>query len=277
MAAVFSGGLKVKAGLFAVQISSLPLRSSQLPRCFFSASKKTATVAAVSRSLEVSAVNDHHNHQLHRSSSWPRVTTFCTAAPDAVTAVSADEPEKKVESEEVVEENVKETANLLDIRVGRIVKAWQHEEADSLYVEEVDIGEAEPRIICSGLVKYVPLDLLQGASVVVLANLKPRNMRGVKSCGMLLCASDSAHENVEPLVPPQGSVPGDRVWFGDEDDLEQLPEPAPPNKVQKKKMWEAVQPHLKTDDSCVSMLKEHLMRTSSGLVTSNTLKNANIS
>lgn len=72
---------------------------------------------------------------------------------------------------------------------------------------------------------------MQGASVVVLANLKPRNMRGVKSCGMLLCASDSAHENVELLVPPQGSGPGDRVWFGNEDDLEQLPEPAPPNKV----------------------------------------------
>ncbi|KAJ4896231.1 hypothetical protein Rs2_23025 [Raphanus sativus] len=254
----------VKAGLFA----ALPLRG-QLPRCFSSSLKTTTTVVAVSRSLGISAVNNHH-----RRSSWPRVTTFCTAA----TTVSADEPEKKIESvEEEVEENVKETANLLDIRVGRIVKAWQHEEADSLYVEEVDIGEAEPRIICSGLVKYVPLDLLQGASVVVLANLKPRNMRGVKSCGMLLCASDSSHENVEPLVPPQGSVPGDRVWFGNEEDLEQLPEPAPPNKVQKKKMWEAVQPLLKTDDSGVSMLKEHLMRSSSGLVTSNTLKNANIS
>ena len=48
--------------------------------------------------------------------------------------------------------------------------------------------------------------------------------------------------------------------------------------VQKKKIWEAVQPLLKTDDSGVSMLKEeHLMRTSSGLVSSNTLKNANIS
>lgn len=66
---------------------------------------------------------------------------------------------------------------------------------------------------------------------MVLANLKPRNMRGVKSCGMLLCASDSSHENVEPLVPPKGSVPGDRVWFGNEEDLEQLPEPSPPNKV----------------------------------------------
>ncbi|VVB06317.1 unnamed protein product [Arabis nemorensis] len=261
--AVFSGGLKVKAGVLAVQISSIPLRR-ELPCYFSSSSTKT-----ISSPLRVSAVYNHH--QRNRSS-WPGVTTFCTATPDAGATVSKSE--KKIESQE---EDVKETANLLDIKVGRIVKAWQHEEADSLYVEEVDIGEAEPRIICSGLVKYVPLDLLQGASVVVLANLKPRNMRGVKSCGMLLCASDSAHENVELLVPPQGSVSGDRVWFGNEEDLEQLPEPAPPNKVQKKKMWESVQPLLKTDASGVSMLKEHLMRTSSGLVTSKTLRNANIS
>lgn len=47
--------------------------------------------------------------------------------------------------------------------------------------------------------------------------------------------------------------------------------------VQKKKMWESVQPLLKTDESGVSMLKEHLMRTSSGLVTSKSLRIANIS
>lgn len=56
---------------------------------------------------------------------------------------------------------IKDAANVLDIRVGLVLKAWRHEEADSLYVEEVDIGEPEPRIICSGLVKYVPLHHLQ--------------------------------------------------------------------------------------------------------------------
>lgn len=150
--AVFSGGLKLKAGVLAVKISSIPLRR-ELPRYF------SSSVATISSSLRVSAVYNHHQRQ---RSSWPRVTSFCTAAPDAGTTVSADESEKKSESsQEVEEENVKETANLLDIKVGRIVKAWQHEEADSLYVEEIDVGEAEPRIICSGLVKYVPLDLLQ--------------------------------------------------------------------------------------------------------------------
>lgn len=56
---------------------------------------------------------------------------------------------------------IKDAANTLDIRVGKILRAWKHEEADSLYVEEVDIGEPQPRIICSGLVNYVPLQHLQ--------------------------------------------------------------------------------------------------------------------
>ncbi|KAH6815910.1 Nucleic acid-binding [Perilla frutescens var. frutescens] len=173
---------------------------------------------------------------------------------------------------------VKEAANSLDIRVGRIVKAWRHEEADSLYVEEVDVGESEPRTICSGLVKYIPLHLLQERNVVVLANLKPRNMRGVKSFGMLMAASDASHENVELLVPPEGALPGDRVWFGSIDDKDNLPDVASPNQVQKKKIWELVQPHLKTDDSRVATLEaKHCMRTSAGLIISESLKNANIS
>lgn len=47
--------------------------------------------------------------------------------------------------------------------------------------------------------------------------------------------------------------------------------------VQKKKIWELVQPHLKTDASLVAMLGEHLMQTSAGAVMSRSLKNANIS
>ncbi|KAK6161630.1 hypothetical protein DH2020_005011 [Rehmannia glutinosa] len=47
--------------------------------------------------------------------------------------------------------------------------------------------------------------------------------------------------------------------------------------VQKKKIWELVQPHLKTDESCVATLGMHHMRTSAGVVISDSLKNANIS
>ena len=67
--------------------------------------------------------------------------------------------------------------------------------------------------------------------MVVLANLKPRNMRGVKSCGMLMAASDASHENVELLVPPEGSIPGERIWFGSEDEKQSQPAAASPNQV----------------------------------------------
>nr|GMC93610.1 aminoacyl tRNA synthase complex-interacting multifunctional protein 1 [Ipomoea batatas]GMD05975.1 aminoacyl tRNA synthase complex-interacting multifunctional protein 1 [Ipomoea batatas] len=172
---------------------------------------------------------------------------------------------------------IKDAANTLDIRVGKILRAWKHDEADSLYVEEVDIGEPQPRIICSGLVNYVPLQHLQDRHVIVLANLKPRNMRGVKSCGMLMAASDESHQNVELLLPPEGSVPGERVWFGLDDEKDKLPEAATPNQVQKKKIWELVQPHLKTNDTCVAMLGSYHMRAPAGLVVCSSLANARVS
>lgn len=125
-------------------------------------------------------------------------------------------------------------------------QAWKHPEAEKLFVEEVDVGEAEPRQVraapgapralsthadCTSpaltprrcAARSAPAWLAtcrrrscrcaavrarrvercanaraaQGRLVVVLCNLKARNMRGVKSFGMLLAASDAAHENVE--------------------------------------------------------------------------------
>ncbi|XP_028776332.1 aminoacyl tRNA synthase complex-interacting multifunctional protein 1-like [Neltuma alba] len=209
-----------------------------------------------------------------RRISYP-FSSFCTASTDE--AVVESVATNSGDASGINEINVKDAAGLLDKRVGRILRAWKHEEADSLYVEEVDIGEPEPRIICSGLVKYIPLDHLEGKKVIVLSNLKPRNMRGVKSPGMLMAASDAKHENVELLFPPEEVAPGERIWFGSEDEKENQPAPATPNQIQKKKTWEPVQPYLKTDASCIAMLGEHVMRTSAGAVACQSLQNANIS
>ena len=65
----------------------------------------------------------------------------------------------------------------------------QHPDADNLYVETVDVGEEIPRTIVSGLAGLVSMDSLNDRPCVVLCNLKPVKMRGVESCGMLLCAS----------------------------------------------------------------------------------------
>ena len=163
----------------------------------------------------------------------------------------------------------------LDIRVGTILSAEDHPEADSLYVEQIDLGEeGGPRTIVSGLKEYVSVDDLTGRKVLVLANLKARNMRGIKSHGMLLCASNADHTEVEPLAAPADAVNGERVYFGD--DAEQG-EAANGNQLQKKKFWEACQPLLKTDAEGVASFDGAVMNTSAGVVKANKLTNATIS
>ena len=71
---------------------------------------------------------------------------------------------------------------------------------------------------------------VQDRPVIVLCNLKARNMRGIKSHGMLLCASNETHEQVEPLTPPEGAQVGERVFFGLGGPAGQ-PEAEAPNKV----------------------------------------------
>ncbi|XP_047433298.1 aminoacyl tRNA synthase complex-interacting multifunctional protein 1a isoform X2 [Mugil cephalus] len=161
-------------------------------------------------------------------------------------------PEKKGEKAEKKQaapsqEEAKVDVSRLDLRIGRIITAEKHPDADSLYVEQVDVGEASPRTVVSGLVKHIPLDQMQNRMAVLLCNLKPAKMRGVVSQAMVMCASSP--EKVEILDPPSGAAPGDRVTFQGfpgEPDKELNP---------KKKVWEQVQPDLLTDGQCVATYK----------------------
>jgi len=65
--------------------------------------------------------------------------------------------------------------DLLDVRVGKVVAAQKHPDADSLYQEEIDLGEESgPRTIVSGLAKWIPLEQFQGRMVCVVTNLVRR-------------------------------------------------------------------------------------------------------
>lgn len=167
----------------------------------------------------------------------------------------------------------------LDIRIGRIVDVKQHENADSLYVEQINLGEEQPRTIVSGLVKHIPIDQMKGSWVAVLCNLKPASMRGVKSEGMVLCAT-GPDGKVELLKPPENSQPGDRVYF---DGFQEGTPDAVLNP--KKKVWETIQPTLFTGDDLLAGYKLVvegqpekicLMRTAKGVIKSSTTKQATI-
>jgi methionine--tRNA ligase beta chain len=122
----------------------------------------------------------------------------------------------------------------VDLRVGKIVEIEKHPDADTLYLEKVDFGEEEgPRVVLSGLVKFVPMEEMKDRWVVGICNLKPQAMRGIKSHAMLLCAThkDGAESGVEPVTPPEGSVPGERIYVEGYEGLEPDAQLNPKKKV----------------------------------------------
>ncbi len=97
----------------------------------------------------------------------------------------------------------------LDIRTGKVIEVSDHPDADKLYVLKVDIGEEAIQLV-AGLKGHYSPEQLQGKTIVVLANLEPKALRGVISQGMLLAARAQGRVRIltcdEDLTP--GSVIG---------------------------------------------------------------------
>lgn len=194
---------------------------------------------------------------------------------------------------------------MIDLRVGHILKAEKHPNADSLYVSTIACGD-EPgtentsefegqvvRTVCSGLNGLVPLEDMQKRKIVAVCNLKPVTMRGIKSCAMVLAASPRLKEGDDPhagpvelVNPPASAQAGDRVYFeGWEGEPEAQLNP-------KKKVWDDCQLGFTTTDglgvafdrAAVEKLKDvdygnksvAPLKTSGGACTVPTLKGATV-
>lgn len=96
------------------------------------------------------------------------------------------------------------------LRVGKVLSCEDHPNADKLLVLTVDLGD-EQRTICAGLKAFYSPEALVGKSIVVVANLAPRMMRGVESQGMLLAASTADHSEVVVVSPMSDIAPGSGV------------------------------------------------------------------
>lgn len=97
----------------------------------------------------------------------------------------------------------------LDLRVAEIIEVKDHPNADKLYLAHIDIGSLGKRVIVAGLKNHYSPDELTGKKIVVVTNLEPATIRGVKSTAMLLAATDS--EGVVSLLDPQNASPGEPV------------------------------------------------------------------
>lgn len=160
---------------------------------------------------------------------------------------------------------------LLDIRVGKVVKVENHPNPDGahLYVEQIDIGEAKPRTIVSGLVKYMSKEEFTGKRVLLAANLKAGNFKGVKSEGMVLAANNADKSVVELLTPPTEAKIGERVTF------EGYPTVEPAARCNDKNLKKII-PGLTTDGESIAQFKAVKFMTSAGPCRAGTLANAQI-
>ena len=185
-------------------------------------------------------------------------------------AAAGDNPqqlkkEKKEKQPKPQKQPAKETPLspcLIDLRVGHILKAVNHPNADSLYVSTIACGDAPGtdntsehegqivRKVCSGLNGLVPLEEMQGRKIIAVCNLKPVTMRGIKSAAMVLAASPRLKEGeednhkgpVELVTPPEDAKAGERVIFeGWAGEPEGVLNP-------KKKVWETLQPGFTTTE-----------------------------
>ncbi|HEY6122280.1 MAG TPA: methionine--tRNA ligase [Pyrinomonadaceae bacterium] len=77
----------------------------------------------------------------------------------------------------------------VDLRVGEVVTAERLPKSDKLLLMRIDIGEKDPRQVLAGIAEHYDPEKLVGRKVIVVANLKPRKLRGHESQGMVVAAS----------------------------------------------------------------------------------------
>eukprot|EP00808_Paulinella_micropora_P004923 g50969.t1 len=165
----------------------------------------------------------------------------------------------------------------LDIRVGQIVEAAKHPNADTMYVEKIDIGEEEPRTVCSGVYGRIPHEQFEGARVLVVTNLKPSNLRNVTSYGMVLCASSEDKGLVELVSPPEDAPVGSRVFLeGDQEEVANWPAEAEVNGKNKKSAWARAAPALAVDKEGVMRFEGKVVRTFQGPIRAPTLRGVKV-
>ncbi|MDD6816797.1 MAG: methionine--tRNA ligase [Firmicutes bacterium] len=125
------------------------------------------------------------------------------AAKDA-SAGSVAEAEPESIPLELKPEIVYDDFDKIDLRVGTILSAEKHPKADKLLVFQVKMG-TERRQIISGVAEHFKPEEMVGKKVIVVANLKPRQLRGMESKGMILFADNGERLEIVTTIAEDGN------------------------------------------------------------------------
>lgn len=125
----------------------------------------------------------------------------------------AKKEKKQAPKIELAADQVAHFNEKIELKVAKIIKVENNPEGEKLYIETLDDGSGNERIIQSGLRDYLKPEDLLGKHIILASNLAPRKMRGVESHGMLLAADykdANGKDCVEPLEAPWAE-PGTQV------------------------------------------------------------------
>jgi len=129
------------------------------------------------------------------------------AQPDAAPAEEA-EAEEGIDIEPKAEITFDDFEKL-QFQVGEIIACEAVKKSKKLLCSQVKIG-SQVRQIVSGIRKHYSPEEMVGKKVMVVTNLKPATLAGVKSEGMILCAED-ADGNLSLMVPEKKMPAGAEI------------------------------------------------------------------
>ncbi|HLD12158.1 MAG TPA: methionine--tRNA ligase subunit beta [Candidatus Nanoarchaeia archaeon] len=89
-----------------------------------------------------------------------------------------------------------------ELTTGKIHDVQDHPQADKLYILQVDIGEKQLQLV-AGIKPYYTKEELQGKTIILIKNLEPAELRGIKSEGMLLVAEKNGKVTLLGTDKPQ--------------------------------------------------------------------------
>lgn len=98
----------------------------------------------------------------------------------------------------------------IDLRVGKILNVKPHPNADKLVLLEIDLG-TEKRTLVAGIKQYYSEKELKGKQCIVFTNLEPKEVRGIKSEGMILAAVSKDKSKVILIAPEKQIEAGSKV------------------------------------------------------------------
>ena len=142
---------------------------------------------------------------------FPRIDIKKELADIVPTPAAQPAPEPKPNAEKAQDDGLITIDDFARVRLraARVTAAEQVEGADKLLKLTLSLGAGEPeRTVVSGIAKFYTPEEMVGKQVVVVANLRPAKLRGIRSEGMILCASDAQDKTLKLVTVEPGVEDG---------------------------------------------------------------------